>query len=217
MAPTHTKKRTPIRARARPSATAATAPALPTSNPPLPTKGPKVLKRSAKHTSILNKVRTSANARISKPVPKTRRAGKRIVAAESFADMADALPAGDVDEAEDGWEGFSEDEDTVGDVPAGLRKASRSRRRKAASGEGGGKMVMTSLKHKPGAMKKKHKLEVGERERFGQNLARMVGSIGAGEGGGEQGGSAASQKERWEALRKFIGGSRIESDGFGAR
>ena len=78
-------------------------------------------------------------------------------------------------------------------------------------------MVMTSLKHKPGAMKKKHKMEVGERDRFARNLAQMVGSAGAQVGNGEPAGGAASQKERWEALRKFIGVSRIENEGFAAK
>jgi hypothetical protein len=45
-------------------------------------------------------------------------------------------------------------------------------------GLGGGKMGgrKGSLKSKPGAMKRKEKLERGERERFGKNLAAIMGS-----------------------------------------
>jgi hypothetical protein len=50
---------------------------------------------------------------------------------------------------------------------------------KGGKGElGGGKMGgrKGSLKSKPGAMKRKEKLERGERERFGRNLAAIMGS-----------------------------------------
>jgi hypothetical protein len=41
-------------------------------------------------------------------------------------------------------------------------------------GKQDGKIKMKSLKSKPGAMKRKEKLERGERERFGKNMAQIM-------------------------------------------
>ena len=123
--------------------------------------------------------------------------------------MRNALPELSDEEGEDeddGWEGFSEDEE-------GAVAAKRKQRRRRKDGEG--KMEMRSLKHRPGAMKRKSRLEKGEMERFGRNLAQMAGSAGGGivQGGatgqagtiGDTGhGAGVSQKERWAALRSFI-------------
>lgn len=43
---------------------------------------------------------------------------------------------------------------------------------------GQGKMKMLSLKSKPGARKRKEKLEKMERERFGKNMAVILGGTG---------------------------------------
>lgn len=69
-----------------------------------------------------------------------------------------------------------------------------------------------SLKHKPGAMKRKEKLDKMERDRFARNMNQMVAGLG---GAGtvnadadadlDMGGSGgASGSSRWAALRGFI-------------
>ncbi len=72
------------------------------------------------------------------------------------------------------------------------------------------KMRHKSLKSRPGATKRKEKLEAMEKERFGKNMAQMVvrtattsttGAEGAGEGTAEKSGSSTT---RWAALRAFI-------------
>ncbi|KAK2769831.1 hypothetical protein FQN53_005854 [Emmonsiellopsis sp. PD_33] len=72
-----------------------------------------------------------------------------------------------------------------------------------------------SLKHKPGAMKRKEKLDRLERERFAKNLAQMAGSSSS-SGQGESQAQAQTQAQtqvqpsaeptanRWAALRSFI-------------
>jgi hypothetical protein len=81
---------------------------------------------------------------------------------------------------------------------------------------------MKSLKHKPGAMKRKRVLEGREMERFGKNLAQLVGSVQRGSdvkassasSGGKQEGGVAAQADRWAALRGFIGGSMEQNPAF---
>ena len=67
-----------------------------------------------------------------------------------------------------------------------------------------------SLKSRPGAMKKKAKLEAAETERFRRNLVEMA----KGDGGGERRGAGQEEnggervrgmQARWEALRSHIG------------
>lgn len=151
-----------------------------------------------KHNVLMNKV---LDGGVSKKV-RRRRPGKKMEAVEGLGkSLAEALP--DLDGDEDEWEGVSGDE------------ADGGRGRKE------GKMVMKSLKHRPGAMKRKRVMEERERERFGRNLAQLVGGgkeEGGGGGGVEKtgggGGNAAggpSQADRWAALRQFIGGS-MEKD-----
>ncbi|KAA8643648.1 FAM207/SLX9 family protein [Aspergillus tanneri] len=62
----------------------------------------------------------------------------------------------------------------------------------------------TTLKHKPGAMKRREKLERLERDRFAKNMAQMSGieSAAAANGGSENGSGSISN--RWAALRNFI-------------
>ena len=52
-----------------------------------------------------------------------------------------------------------------------------------------------SLKSRPGAMKRKEKLEKMERERFGMNLAQM---------GGSNGSNSSAVGSRWAALKIFV-------------
>lgn len=75
---------------------------------------------------------------------------------------------------------------------------------------GNAKIRHRSLKSRPGAMKRKGKLETMEKERFGKNMAQMVTGTAtaapkSAEGsmaGAANGGGASSA--RWAALRGFI-------------
>ncbi|KAF2764585.1 hypothetical protein EJ03DRAFT_281810 [Teratosphaeria nubilosa] len=128
---------------------------------------------------------------VQKRALKRRRPAKKLKT--DVGDLADALPDVDTEEG--------------------------ARRRRAAGGDG--KMVMRSLKHRPGAMKRKRKMEQSEMERFGKNLAQMVGQeqVRVKEGATKQGGDApavasSSQVDRWAALRKFIGGTMQKDKAF---
>lgn len=177
-----------------------------------------------KHSVLMNKVR-DAGVRKSKP----RRPNNKLKT--DLESLADALPEieGMVDgsEEDDDWEGVeSEDGDAsmAVDGAEGLRK----KRRRIRKVPGEGKMEMKSLKHKPGAMKRKRVLEGREMERFGKNLAQLVGSVqrgadfkagAAGSADAKKGESAvgqgpSAQADRWAALRGFIGGSMEQNPAF---
>lgn len=149
-------------------------------------------KRSLKRNTLLNRVREAGISKDSK-AKKRRRPAKKLKT--DISGLEDVLP--DV-EGDGEWEGISGDEDM--DENPGMRKARRKK-------EGAtGKMEMKSLKHKPGAMKKKFEMEGRERERFGKNLAGLMSGKGGDEG----------QGDRWAALRSFIGGT-MERDAAFAR
>ncbi|KAI6863021.1 hypothetical protein D0864_00038 [Hortaea werneckii] len=192
-------------------------------------------KRTIRHNQLLAKVQ-DADARVGKKKLKRRRPGKKL--ATNLDSLADALPemeddAGGEDEDDD-WEGISEDEENDGGMAGveGFRKVKR-RRRTPGGADAANRMKMTSLRHRPGAMKRKHRMEQGEMERFGRNLAQMVGSGQANvsdgkssvakgrqgdgsksSGGEDAGGGAASQSDRWAALRRFIGGTMEQNQAF---
>ncbi|KAI6844135.1 hypothetical protein KC340_g2370 [Hortaea werneckii] len=190
-------------------------------------------KRTIRHNQLLAKVQ-DADARVGKKKLKRRRPGKKL--ATNLDSLADALPEmeDEAGEGEDDWEGISEDEENDGGMAGveGFRKVKR-RRRMPGGTDAANRMKMTSLRHRPGAMKRKHRMEQGEMERFGRNLAQMVGSGQAnvregkpsaaksrqGDGsqttGGEAAGAgAASQSDRWAALRRFIGGTMEQNQAF---
>ena len=171
--------------------------------------------RQMQRQRLMKRVR---DAGISKPpqtavVKKRRRPGKKLIAAEDLDDMRDALRdiAGNGDGDE--WQGLS-DADTA--TQAGRKK----RRRRLREGEG--KIQMRSLQHRPGAMKRKRRMEGVEMERFGRNLAQLsantkalereVQGQDAEDAGG--GGAAATSQEKWAALRAFIGSTMERDDGF---
>lgn len=114
--------------------------------------------------------------------------------------MANALLESEGDDDE--WEGFS------GDDAEGVDEIRKRKRRRKVSGDG--KMVMRSLKHRPGAMKRKRKMEGAEMERFRRNLAQMAGGA---EGVPVDGGDGTADK--WAALRSFIGGTMERDRAFG--
>src|SRR5579862_8675937 len=71
------------------------------------------------------------------------------------------------------------------------------------SREDGGDTLLRkkSLKSRPGALKRKAKVERGERERFNRNLVQMAGV--AGESGADAA-PPATTSTRWAALRGFV-------------
>ena len=173
-------------------------------------------KRAIKHNVLMGKVRDAGVSKTRK-----RRPGKKLKATESLDKLRDSLP--DVEplstgeqgvDDDDGWEGLS-----GSDVEyAGMQADAMMKRRRRRAAEGNGKMVMKSLKHRPGAMERKRKLEEREVERFGKNLAQLVGTGGRAKGvadgdGGEDASNEASiqQADKWAALRGFIGGT-MEKD-----
>nr|OQO32585.1 hypothetical protein B0A51_00149 [Rachicladosporium sp. CCFEE 5018] len=207
-----TKKRTPLRAKSRPAKSAPTPLVA-----DLALKPDKKTKRTLKHADLLSRVQ---GGNIQKPKQKRRRPAKSL-AGGPLSTLADALPDIPSDHehdrwsGEDEWEGISETEEGAASIPSGLRK-----RRGRAPGKEQlvGKMTMRSLKHRPGAAKRKREMEGREVERMRMNMARLVGGEGnvegKGVGSGEGGAGSTGQQERWEALRKFIGGSMERSAGF---
>ncbi|KAL1581968.1 hypothetical protein WHR41_09499 [Cladosporium halotolerans] len=179
-------------------------------------------KRAMKHSVLMNKVR-DAGVRKAKP----RRPNKKLKT--DLESLADALPELDEmaeegeEDDEDEWEGLSDEEEGMAVDGAPKR---RRRVRKAAAGQG--KMEMKSLKHKPGAMKRKRAMEGREMDRFGKNLAQLVGSVkkgadfkagGVGSANSSKGTSgvtagSSAQADRWAALRNFIGGSMEQNKAF---
>lgn len=75
---------------------------------------------------------------------------------------------------------------------------------------GQAKIKLRSLKSKPGALKRKAKLEQQEKLRFGVNMAQLVGT-----GGGDQGKTDTNgASNKWEQLRKFISSTMEQKDEF---
>ncbi|KAK3117707.1 hypothetical protein LTR53_000636 [Teratosphaeriaceae sp. CCFEE 6253] len=172
-------------------------------------------KRSLRHQALLTKVREGGVQK-----PKRRRPGKKLKA--DLGGLAEALPDADVDagvevdgDGEEEWEGVDEDGDEGGVAGmAGMRKAKKKKKADVEQK----KMPMKSLRHRPGAMKRKRVMEGKERERFGRNLARMVGQPEKSAESGKKAGSygpGASEVDRWAALRSFIGGTMEKSEVFG--
>ena len=178
-----------------------------------------------KHSVLMNKVR-DAGVRKSKP----RRPNNKLKT--DLESLADALPEieGMADESgeDDEWEGVESGEEDGEMAVDGAAEGLRKKRRRVRKVPGEGKMEMKSLKHKPGAMKRKRVLEGREMERFGKNLAQLVGSVqrgadfkagAAGSADVKKGDSAVSQgqsaqADRWAALRGFIGGSMEQNPAF---
>lgn len=62
-----------------------------------------------------------------------------------------------------------------------------------------------SMKSRPGAMKRREKVDQGERERFAKNMAQMtVSTASASKTSTDQTGGVATSSQKWAALRGFI-------------
>jgi hypothetical protein len=178
-------------------------------------------KRAMKHSVLMNKVR-DAGVKKSKP----RRPGNKLKTdleglASALPELEDMLEEGEGEEDE--WEGVESGEEDGMNIEGDGGAAPKQRRRRVRKSAGEGKMEMKSLKHKPGAMKRKRVLEGREMERFGKNLAQLVGSVQRGgnvaktTGEGDATAAApvvAAQADRWAALRGFIGGSMEQNPAF---
>ncbi|KAI9715787.1 MAG: hypothetical protein M1812_005786 [Candelaria pacifica] len=77
---------------------------------------------------------------------------------------------------------------------------------------GDAKMGQKTLRSRPGALKRKEKLEKLERERFGKNMAQMVGPTGMDASATMDAESTTSS--RWAALRSFISQTMEKKDEF---
>ncbi|KAI5242484.1 hypothetical protein E4T43_04737 [Aureobasidium subglaciale] len=193
MAPTNGKKRTTMRAKvAAASRPATTSPGVTTSS-----SNTKAGKRALKHDTLISRIEKSQK----KPL-KRRRPGKKLNTA--LDSLADALPELE-ENSDDDWEGIDEDEKTDGmDGALGeLSKMVRVRKAKPTDG----KMKLKTLKSRPGALKRKQKMEESEKERFGKNLASMSVPTQAAP-------DAAGSATRWAALRGFIGQTLEQNPGF---
>ncbi|KAF2091301.1 hypothetical protein K490DRAFT_54194 [Saccharata proteae CBS 121410] len=163
-------------------------------------------KQRIKHSLLLSKVKKSSASSGNK---KRRRPNKQLVT--TLESLADALP------------------DDVG-AAGGLAGNA------GLGGEGEGVEVgqarvmrQKSLRSRPGAMKRKEKMEKVERERFGRNLARIQAgqvtqqdgaggqemAVEAGDGGGAVAAAGvAPTADRWAALRGFIQGTMEKKEEF---
>lgn len=103
--------------------------------------------------------------------------------------------------------------DELQDLDGGLEKATD------------GKIRMRGLKSRPGAMKRKEKLEKQERERFGKNMAQLAAGAGARNAAAnadamavEEGVREQQQPNatagRWAALRGFISQTMEQKEEF---
>ncbi|KAJ5761029.1 hypothetical protein N7520_008185 [Penicillium odoratum] len=61
-----------------------------------------------------------------------------------------------------------------------------------------------TLRHKPGAVKRREKIEKVERDRFAKNMAQMSGLQATVPSAGEETTTANPTANRWSALRSFI-------------
>jgi hypothetical protein len=154
-------------------------------------------KRALKHDTLISRIEKSQK----KPL-KRRRPGKKLNTA--LDSLADALPELE-ENSDDDWEGIDEDDKTEGmDGALGeLSKMVRVRKAKPADG----KMKLKTLKSRPGALKRKQKMEESEKERFGKNLASMSAPA-------QTAADAGGSSDRWAALRGFIGQTLEQNPGF---
>ena len=131
---------------------------------------------------------------------KRRRPGKKLNTA--LDSLADALPELE-ENSDDEWEGIDEDDKDMDGALGELSKMVRVRKTKPADG----KMKLKTLKSRPGALKRKQKMEESEKERFGKNLASMSAPAQAAT-------DAGGSSNRWAALRGFIGQTLEQNPGF---
>lgn len=142
-------------------------------------------KRHIKHSNLISRVTKSAGTSSAAQKNKRRRQKKQLVA--NLESLADALP-------EDG------DPATTENQAAGSKATILKEQANITL------IHRRSMKSRPGALKRKEKLDRGERERFAKNLAEMSGKMT--EATGDNSGKleiASRVHGCWAALRGFIG------------
>lgn len=184
-------------------------------------------KRVIRHNALIAKVRDAAISKEKRTV-KRRRPGNKM--RTSVADLENALPDVDTGMEEDVWEGLSEDEsgDAIAEVHPLTGLVQRKNRRDA--GRYAARTVkMKSVKPRPGATKRRARMEQGEKDRFARNLANMVqhapqevhaartfpnGDSIPQTRNIEVAGVGADHSARWAALRQFIASSAEKDASF---
>ena len=168
-----------------------------------------------KHKSFLNRIHSAG---VEKATKRRRRPTNKLKAMEDVSGLWDALPGGPIEDCvesgEEAWEGLSGSE--AGEHESLHAEVTRRRRRLQTRTKS--KMQMKTLQPRPGAMRRKRTMEQGEMDRFGRNLAQMIGSAAAEDERGPPDGNAvgaSKQAERWVALRRFIGGTMERHGAFG--
>lgn len=127
-------------------------------------------KRRIKHAHLISKVTKSATTK-----PRRRRPNKKLVT--TLDELADALPNDDELKGSDS----AGERKRAGDLPSDQVNVIRRK----------------SLKSRPGAMKRKQKLDNDERSRFAKNMAQMAAPNTTA--------APSSSAEKFRALRGFIG------------
>ncbi|EXJ96275.1 hypothetical protein A1O1_01401 [Capronia coronata CBS 617.96] len=136
-------------------------------------------KRRIKHALLLDRVTKSSAKK-----PKRRRPNKKLVT--TLGALADALPSADND----------------GDSVPGTNGPAGSRPQDQIN-----IIKRKSMKSRPGALKRREKLDKGERDRFAKNMAQLAASkpaASSGQAASEQKSTVPSASERLAALRGFI-------------
>ncbi len=141
-------------------------------------------KRHIKHSNLITRVTKSSASSAEAQRNKRRRQKKQLVT--NLESLADALP-----------------EDGKGATAMGEGGRSRGAALRAQANVN--IIQRKSMKSRPGAMKRREKVDKGERERFAKNLAEMSGrrTQGTGENSAKPGGGQQAHG-RWAALRGFI-------------
>ncbi|KAL8415110.1 hypothetical protein RB594_006083 [Gaeumannomyces avenae] len=197
MAPTAPKKRTTLRAKLAKVQTSSSTSAARAPPPAISSSGPlfpdtKRDRRLVKKSTFLGQIRSKSGA--SGGVTKRRRPSKKLVA--DLDSLAAALPELDDDDDDD----------------AGPQQRQQQQP---------GKVRIKSIRHRPGALKRKEKLVRAETQNIGRSLAFLSGldgkaADGAGAGGGGVVAPAASAPtaNRWAALRAHISGTMEQNPAF---
>ncbi|KAL6706408.1 hypothetical protein ACN47E_005514 [Coniothyrium glycines] len=148
-------------------------------------------KQKTKHTSFLSKIEKSSYS----PAHKRRRPSKKLVA--TLTSLADALP--------------STTTTTTSGIDASTVELGQARITTQPP-----RRPLKSMKSRPGAQKRREKLEKVERERFNMNLVALAGA-GAGAGGEEGAAKRIEVQDRWAALKSHVQRNMEVKEGFGGK
>lgn len=169
-------------------------------------------RQKVKHDALLHRIAKTA------PGVKRHARSKRSKAnlAANLKSLLEALPSrtdsnNQSIDSEEEWQGISDDDTERVNLPAGLNKIANLRRRKGNNlSTKVGRIEMKTMRTRPGAMKRKMKIETAERDRFARNMAQMAPiSTNAV--------ASSSTGDKWQALRNFVGQTMQKSTLFDTR